>query len=336
MSFELSELILGCGFERGPRRALLEAIAHFADGETGLARVSLAALAQRAAMSERNAYRWLPKLVGDPETDGLVTCLRHGQGRGNTHVYRLHLARLEPVRAAINTARRRIHAGAAKALNDAGLSGAKASNANIRRVFAVLVAALREEQEFTTMRTVEALSAEFEAAAARHGEISVIGRPLGGAKSTSAEAPASMSKTCQTVRVSGSLKPDSLSRKPDSLTIRHNKDTSPSGITPCGSDPPEGCGKILAGAATGWHDFVFDVEGVLAHAALCRRDRLDLMGALQGRIARVSPGGVLAIRVSGPAEGEALAARWLPALLGWAGDAGLSGVVFDAEVRAPP
>jgi len=335
MSFELSELVLGCGFEKGARRALLEAIAHFADAETGLARVSLAALAQRAGMSERNAYRWLPKLVGDPETDGLVTCLRHGQGRGNTHVYRLHLARLEPVRAAINTARRRIYAGAAKALNDAGLSGAKASNTNIRRVFAVLVEALRAEQEFTTARTVEALAGEFELAAARHAEISVIGRPIEGVPAAS-EPVESCQKPCQTVRVSEGLNPDSLSRKPDSLTIGHNKDNSPSGITPSGASPLQGCGKILAGAATSWRDFIFDVEGVLAHAALCRADRLALMGALQGRLARVSPDGVLALRCTGPAEAEAMAARWLEPLLGWAADAGLSGVVFDAAVRAPP
>lgn len=336
MSFELTELVLGCGFERGPRRALLEAIAHYADTETGLARVSLSALAHRAGMSERTAWRWLPQLVSDPETDGLVTCLRQGHGRGNTHVYRLHVARLEPVRAALIAARRRIFAGAAIALADAGLSGAKASNANIRRVFAVLIRALREEQEFTTARTVEALAAEFEAAAARHAEISVIGRPLEGAEKLAREPVESGAKTCQPVRFSEPLKPDSLALKPDSLTIGHNKDTSPSGNNTFGSPGSEPCGKILAAGAADWRDFVFDVEGVLAHAALSRRDRLDLMRALQGRIARVSPSGVLAIRVSGRAEAEAMAARWLEALLGWAGDAGLSGVVFDAEVRAPP
>ena len=328
MSYELSEMVLGCGFETGPRRALLEAIAHFADTETGLARVSLTTLAARAALNERTAWRHLATLVDDPETDGLLVCVKRGSGRSNPSLYRLHTARLEPVRAALVAARRRIFAGAATALHDAQLIGRKPSNENIRAMFACLKKALLDEQEFTTARTVAALAEEFEVAAARHAQITVIGTPM------PEDQPAE--KPCQDVRVSQGGNPDRFVVKPDNLTCGHSKDNITSGNNPSGAEPPEPCGKIIAGATSHRGSFLFDAEGVLAHAALPRSERLQLIRDLQGRPARVTADGVLAIRCRGSREDAEIAARWLERLLSWAADAGLSGVVFDGAVRGPP
>jgi hypothetical protein len=324
MSFELSETILGCGLERGPRRQILEAIAHFADNETGLSRVSLSRLATRAALSERTIYRILPQLLDDPETDGLVRCVRAGGGRGHASVYKLDIARLEPVTQAIRTAGRKVYAGVSKALQDAGIAGEKASAENIRQIFRILDKLLRSEGEFVTAQTVCALAAEFEEALRKRKEISIIGRPLPAGEKAGAAVE------------SAGLNPDSLSLNPDSLTIGYNKDLSPSGITTPAPADRAGCGWIYAAAATARGEFLFDAEGLLAHAALCRSDRLDLLHDLQGRLARVTRDGVLAIRCRSAGDAEAMQRRWLDALLGWATDAGLSGVVFDGEVRPPP
>lgn len=339
MSFELSETILGCGLERGPRRQLLEAIAHYADNETGLARVSLSRLATRAALSERTVYRILPLLLNDPEADGLVRCVRPGGGRGNAGVYKLDVARLEPVAQAIRAAGRRVYAGVSKALQDAGLAGETASPANIRRIFRVLDALLRREGEFTTAQTVAALAAEFEQALRRRREISVIGRALPPADPG---LPGPAEDAAAPVENEGlnpdrlTQNPDRLTRNPDSLTIAYSKDTSPSGISTPAAPREAGCGKILAGSATAAGEFLFDAEGLLAHAALSRSERLALLGDLQGRLARVTRDGVLAIRCRSGGDAEAMHRRWFEALLGWASDAGLAGVVFDGAVPAPP
>ena len=78
MSFELSEMILGCGLERGGRRAVLEAMAHFADRDTGMVRVSQARLAQRAGLTERQVRRVRDSLLYDDELEGLLRCV-HGR-----------------------------------------------------------------------------------------------------------------------------------------------------------------------------------------------------------------------------------------------------------------
>lgn len=324
MSFELSELVLGCGLEKGARRAILEAIAHYADTETGLARVSLVRLAQRAALTERTVYRVLPELLADPEIDGLVRCVRAAAGRGNAAVYKLDVSRLEPLAAAIRTAGRRVFAGVPKALQDGGLAGVKASDANITAVFRALDGLLRAEGEFTAATTVTALYAEYKAAAARRAEMRVIGKPIPGTEL----APEPVENAAGN--------PDILSRNPDILSMAYNKDTSPSGINTFPRTAREPCGKILAGAAVEIGAFLFSIEGLVAHCALSRAERHALLSELEGRVTRVTSDGVLAIRVRSVAEAEAMRARWLERLLGWASDVGLSGVVFDAEVRAPP
>lgn len=327
MSFELSEMILGCGLEKGGRRALLEAMAHFADLETGMVRVSQARLAQRAALSERQVRRVLPEVLADDELEGLLRCVRPAVGRGNAAVYRLDVSRLEPLRAAMNLAARRIYAGAAKAQLDCGLAGVKATPGNIRSVFAALVRQLTAEEEYSTRRAVEALRDEFESAMARHREISIIGRRM-----EEDETPVeSDAKPGHDVRLCEGEKADIMSRKADILSKPHSIDISPSGNTPSAREAaePETCGKILAGAATGVERFLFEAEGLIAHAALNRRERLDLISDLQGRLARVTRDGVLAIRARNDADAEAMAARWLEPMLGWAADLGLAGVVFD-------
>ncbi|MDP3458147.1 MAG: hypothetical protein Q8S09_02630 [Hyphomonas sp.] len=324
MSFELSELVLGCGLERGPRRQLLEAIAHFADNETGLSRVSLSRLATRAALSERTVYRVLPQLINDPDTEGLVLLVRPGGGRGNAAVYKIDTHRLEPLVQAIRAAGRKVYAGVSRALQDAGLAGEKATPENMRAIFALLGAVLRAEEEFVTARTVAALAEEFEAAVRRRRAISVIGRALPAGENGAGPVE------------SLGLNPDSLTRNPDSLTIAHNKDTSPSGLSTPDAPADAGCGMIFAGQATGAGNFLFDVEGLIAHCTASRSERLQLVADLQGRLARVTRDGVLAIRCRSAGDADALQRRWHEALLCWATDAGLSGVVFDGEVRAPP
>lgn len=330
MSFELSEMILGCGLEKGGRRAVLEAMAHFADLDTGMVRVSQVRLAQRAGLTERQVRRVLDGLLADNELQGLLRCVRGGAGRGQAAVYRLDVMRLEPLRAAMNTAARRIYAGAAKAQLDSGLSGVKATPDNIRAVFAVLARQLAEEEQFSARRAVEALRDEFEGVMARHAELCVIGRPLEDNSGPVDEGR----KPGHDVRLSGDENPDKMSENPDILSSAHNKDTSPSGITSFAREAP--CGKIMAGAATGYDRFLLDTEGMLAHATLNRRQRAELIEDLQGRTARVTRDGVLAIRSRSEADAEAMADRWLDALLGWAGDVGLSGVVFDVAFPAPP
>lgn len=321
MSFELSELVLGCGLERGARRAVMEAIAHYADTETGLARVSLVRLAQRAALSERTLYRVLPDLLEDAELSGLVRCVRPAAGRGNAAVYKLDVSRLEPLVGAMRAAGRRVFAGVAKALQDGGLAGVKASDANISAVFRTLDSLLRSEGEFTTAGTVTALYAEYRAATARRAEMQVLGKPL-----PDGRAPVE----------NGDGNPDIVARNPDILSMAYNKDTSPSGYNTFTHAAREPCGKILAGAATDAGAFLFSIEGLVAHCALSRAERHGLLTDLEGRVTRVTRDGVLAIRVQSAGEAEAMKARWLERLLGWATDVGLSGVVFDTAVRGPP
>lgn len=345
MSFELTEIIMGGALERGARRNVLAAIAHYADVETGLARVSHVALGLRAGASERTVYRVLSDLLDDPDLDGLVRCVRRPSGRGNAAVYRLDVARLLPLVSALKVAGRRIFAGVPKAMADRGLTGAKASPANMLAVFGALAYALREEDETVTARTVEALQAEFEAAMARRAEISVIGTRIeapdaeagNGADQAGETGPETGpepvdkadEKPCQNVRVSG-INPDILAGNPDILTMAYSKESSPSGITPLARAPREPCGKLLVAQAARAGEFLFDAEGLLAHATVNRRERLALLGDLQGRLCRVLPGGLLAIRARNEADAEALAARWLEALVGWASDVGLAGVVVDA------
>lgn len=329
MSYELSETILGCGLERGGRRAVLEAMAHFADLETGMVRVSQVRLAQRAALTERQVRRVLDGLLYDEALEGLLRCVRASSGRGHAAVYRLDVMRLEPLRAAMNLTARRIYAGAAKVQLDNGLSGVPATPANIRAVFGALSRQLNDEQEFSTRRAVDALLEDFEDAMTRHRELSVIGRPL----EASVRPVDGGANTGQNVRLSGARNPDKMSRNPDILSSAHSIDNSPSGNTPSAHEA--GCGKILVGAAVGFRQFLFETEGLLAHVTLNRRDRHDLIVDLQGRMARVTPDGVLAIRVRNEADAEALARRWLEPMLGWAGDVGLAGVVFDGAFAAP-
>lgn len=329
MSFELSEMILGCGLERGGRRAVLEAMAHFADLETGMVRVSQVRLAQRAALTERQVRRVLDGLLYDEALEGLLRCVRGSAGRGHAAVYRLDVMRLEPLRAAMNLTARRIYAGAAKVQLDNGLSGVAATPANIRAVFCALSRQLTEEQEYSTRRAVDALLEEFEDAMTRHRELSVIGRPL----EAGLQAVENGANAGQNVRLSGARNPDKMSRNPDILSSAHSIDNSPSGNTPSAREA--GCGKIMVGAAVGLRQFLFETEGLLAHVTLNRRDRHDLIVDLQGRMARVTRDGVLAIRVRDAADADALASRWLDPLLGWAGDVGLAGVVFDAAFTAP-
>ena len=346
MAFELQNIIQSCMLESGARKAVLIVIAGYADIETGLARISRVQLAALARLSERTIQRVLADLLSDPDLAGLLRLVRPASGRGNAATYLIDLRRLEPLSDAVKAAGRRVFARVPRAMLDIGLCGAPASPANIRAVFSVLGRLLEDEGEGGARRLVQAHAETFETVMAEQQDISVIGRTETGeaikirdldfAQKTAPEpvekAPVSRSRGCGKKAGKG----DIASRKGDILTYPHNKDTSPSGNNTLGEGPREPCGKIIAAGATDARDFVLDAEGVIAHATLCRADRLALIRDLQGRMARVSASGLLMIRVESTAEGEAIAARWLEPLLGWASVAGLSGVVFDAAVRAPP
>lgn len=350
MAFELQNIIQSCMLESGARKAVLIVIAGYADIETGLARISRVQLAALARLSERTIQRVLADLLSDPDLAGLLRLVRPASGRGNAATYLIDLRRLEPLSDAVKAAGRRVFASVPRAMLDIGLSGAKASPANIRAVFGVLDRLLADEGEGGARRLVQAQRETFETVMAEQGDISVIGRTETGevitirdldfARKPASEplkkaAPEPVEKSPETRRPERG-KGDILSGKGDILTYPYNKDIFPSGNNTLARDAREPCGTILAGAATEPGVFVLDAEGVIAHATLCRADRLAMIRDLQGRLARVSPSGLLLIRVQNTAEGEAIAARWLEPLLGWAVDAGLSGVVFDAAVRAPP
>ncbi|RAN30647.1 hypothetical protein [Hyphomonas pacifica] len=329
MSFELGEAIRRCGLETGARRAVLDALACYTDADTGLARVSRVSIAVHAGVNERTVQRVLKELCGDAELQGLVRMVRESSGRGNPAVYRVDIARLEPLADAIKSAGRRVFAGVGKAMADWGLIGRKATPENIRAAFSCLMRLLREEGQENACRVVESLRGTFEEALQRSVDVAIIGTPLEG--KMGGDRPVDKSaKGGQDVSLSGGQKGDISSRKGDISSRPYNKDSSPSGITPFARDAREACGKILAAQAVGQGELVFCTEGLLASATLNREERLQLIRDLQGRIVRVSPDGILAIRVRDDADAEAMADRWLEALVRWATEVGLSGVVFDA------
>lgn len=342
MAFELQNIIQSCMLESGARKNVLHVIAGHADIETGLARISRVQLAALARLSERSVQRALADLLSDPDLAGLLRLVRPASGRGNAATYRIDLRRLEPLADAVKAAGRRVFAGVPRAMLDIGLSGAVASPANIRAVFGVLERLLTEEGENGARRLVQAQREAFEAVMGEQGDISVIGRNERGEPITirdldfAGKGGFEPVENARKQRASNARKGDILSRKGDILSDPHNKDTSPSGNNTLGAGAREPCGKIVAAGATDARDFVLDAEGVIAHTALCRADRLALIRDLQGRLARINASGMLMIRVESTADGAAMAARWLEPLLGWASVAGLSGVVFDAEVRGPP
>lgn len=340
MAFELQNILQACMLESGARDRVLSVIAGYADIDTGIARISRMQLAAQAKLSERSVRRAMADLLSDPELEGLLQLVKPGNGRTHVAVYRIDLKRLEPLSDAIRAAGRRIFAGVAAGMLDFGLARAKASPDNIRAVFALLDRLLAAENEQAARRLVSAHREAFETVMQERGNVAVIGRPAEAVPGPPAGAPAPVEKPVKSGAPKGDAKPgkgDRMSVKGDILSNAHNKDTYPSGIITSGrsevASPARACGRILAGAGTASGDFVFDGEGAALHAALSRSARLAMLRDLQGRMARVTPDGVLAIRSRSEADGAAMAARWLETLLGWASDIGLSGVVFDAPFR---
>tara|TARA_R110000787_G_scaffold3148_4_gene12642 strand:- start:36743 stop:37795 length:1053 start_codon:yes stop_codon:yes gene_type:complete len=335
MSFELGEAIRRCGLETGARRAVLDALACYTDVETGLARVSRVSVAVHAGIVEKTAQRVLNDLCSDVELAGLVRRVREASGRGNPAVYRVDIARLEALSDAMKAAGRRVFAGVGKRLSDAGMIGRKASPENVRAVFTELTELLREEDQPVVRRLVESHRAAFEAALARSREVEVIGmKVVPGGPDVPPLAPVDKpvegaNKGGHSVPVSGAERGTS---RPERGTFRptpYNKDSSPSGNITLAREalPVE---KILASQACAIGDCVFSVEGLLAHATLNRRERIELVDALHGRMMRVSPAGLLAIRAYDAKDAAEVEARWLEPLVSWAGSVGLSGVVIDA------
>jgi len=331
MSFEMIDAIRRCGLETGARRNVLDALACYTDAETGLARVSRVTVAMHAGVAEKTAQRVLNELCSDGELAGLVRRVREASGRGNPAIYSLDIARLEALSDACKAAGRRVFAGVGKRLSDAGLIGRKASPENIRAVFHQLSELLRDEDEPVTRRLVDTHRDAFEAALARSRQVEVIGmRPTGNPGDVPPLGPVdSVDKGGQDVPLSP---PERGTSRPERGTFRptpYNKDSSPSGnITFTREARP--VEKILVAQAVGTGDAVFSVEGLLAHVTVSRKERLQLISDLHGRMVRVSPAGLLAIRADSEADAADIEARWLEPLVAWAGMLGLSGVVIDA------
>lgn len=228
MSFELGESVRRCGLESGGRRDLLEALATYADDETGLATVSQLSLALHAGLTERHARRILTQLVSDARLEGLVRLVAPPRGRGRSAVYRLHLERVEPLAAAVKIAQRACHAGAAKALMAAGLVGAPLSPQNMRRVFGRLRSLCEAEGQAPAAAAIAAQAALFEAALAAEAP----GRLADGSELPFGSLAPRPAAACGKPVEKRRGNPDILSRNPDILSGPHNKDTSPSRINP--------------------------------------------------------------------------------------------------------
>lgn len=233
MSFELGESVRRCGLETGGRRDLLEALATYADDETGLATVSQLSLALHAGLTERHARRILAQLVTDDRLEGLVRLISAPRGRGRTAVYRLHLERVEPLAAAVKIAQRACHAGAAKALMASGLVGAALSPHNMRRVFGCLRSLCLAEGQAPAAAAIAAQAALFEAALAAEAP----GTLADGSQLPFGRLAKSPLPACGKPVEKRPGNPDILSENPDILSGPHNKDSSPSRINPLSRDP---------------------------------------------------------------------------------------------------
>lgn len=88
MSFELVDAILKSGPSRSPEKLVLVAIASFVNSKTGRCDPSMAALAERASMTERGARSIIRRL----ELDGWLS-VSTGGGRAGCSTYRINSER---------------------------------------------------------------------------------------------------------------------------------------------------------------------------------------------------------------------------------------------------
>ena len=241
-----------CPLETGTRRAVLEALAHFADGE-GVVRVSHAALALRAGCSERSVTRAAKELCEDLARLGMVRLIEAGDGRGRVSVYALALEVLAPIGPAVAAAKGAIRAGAAKALADARLTGKPVSAEAGLEVFRVLRAALEGEQAFDTLAVVEGFERIFIGRARRQVEDQIV-RWSAHLRAVEKAGQASPESLCET-RKKGDrlssflalLKGDKLVRKGDKLVAETVVPPTP----PYKDIPTESASRAEAGVRAG-------------------------------------------------------------------------------------
>ena len=336
MAYELGEAIRRCGLESGARRAVIDALACYTDADTRLARVSRVSIALHAGVSEKTVQRLVAEICADPELEGLVRLVREAKGRGNPAVYRVDIDRLEPLSDAIKAAGRKVFAGVGKRLFDRGLVGRKASRYNIRAVFRALDGLLEAEGQLATRALVKAHCEAFEEALLASGDVTLIGRKM--PERDENKAVDSAHETGTSCPRLSDEKGDILSGKGDISSREHSIDNSPSGNIPLTRDAGEGAheaapGRIVACAASDAGEMIFTVEGVLAHATVNRRERLDLTADLDGRIVRVNADGVVIFRARSIDDAEAIG-RWITPLTDWTQAIGLAGVAIDRAFDA--
>ncbi|MBK8196995.1 MAG: hypothetical protein IPK75_01405 [Acidobacteria bacterium] len=235
----------------------------------------------------------------------------------------------------------------------AGLVGGALSPHNMRRVFGCLRSLCRDEGHGPAAAAIAAQEALFEAVLAAEAP----DRLADGEKlpfGDLAPRPALPDRACGKPVKSAPENPDILSQNPDILSSPHNKDSSPSRITPFAREtasaaPVEsaeavqgepGAGPALFSASTAPGGLLIDPETVLGHVEGGREACRAFVAAFRHRPARVTPDGVLAIRARSEREAFALCRDWLAPLTAWAAESGLSGVVFEAaagsEATGPP
>ncbi len=142
--------------EPSGRAGWLGALAMFTDAQTGYSACSLAGLRIVARQDGRSFRRALEAWSGD-DLQHLVLDLdaRRG-GPFDARLFRVHWERLQWLARGLMITRRRIGAGAARALERRNLIGAPATAENCAAVIAALQGALLAEQEFQAAREIEA------------------------------------------------------------------------------------------------------------------------------------------------------------------------------------
>lgn len=344
MSFELGVALRNCGLERCGRRAVLDGLAHFTDRRTGLASVSDARLAHHIGQSERNVRRVLKSILDDMSLAGLVRLVERGVGRGRRSTYAVDLARIEPLGQAVMVVQRVLHAGVAKLLNDANLTGKALTPDNIRAVFKALLAKLAEGSRYRKARlaVVELASrfekemANFKACARQRPDADAAGREtpyqrrLRKLRQRRQNVGQTIEKRVLNAffgRVDKSVNPARFSgQKPDKMSTAYNIDNIPSGISPL---PPRS-GQMVSGVAARQGEFLIFASDLVATVAGWRKERDAFLQAFGTRTARVNRNGVVTVLCADQRDLEGVR-RYQDGLMRWVADLDLAGLVFELE-----
>lgn len=210
--------VMDFGLEPASEAGVLKALGQIADQKTGFARVSVGALAWPARLSKRTVERALVKLTAADRAQLVLVIEPPKPGPGSAGIYRVHWERIALVADAYRTARRRIHAGAAGALEAAGLAMQPACPERCADVMTCLHKALTREGEYGAAREISGLMGQLDAEMeAWPGRVLRAVEKRGGNTDTVSRITDTVSRNTDTV---------SASPTPP------NKDSSPQGISP--------------------------------------------------------------------------------------------------------